>query len=135
KIEDRQKHVSELVQDWIDFDGGPRGVSPKDLDVRLRFDEGKGDVTVNSAPGAKQRGWTFGGAPPIWGEETWLWPGMRLDATTTLSAPEVGDFEKDRGFSAGGWMQVRFNPTAIGDVNSGSLISRLDQPHASRGWE
>jgi hypothetical protein len=135
KIEERQNKAAGLVQDWVDFDGGPRGVSTKDLDVRLRFDEGKGDVAINSAPGAKRREWKFGGAPPVWGEETWLWPGIRLDSTTTLSAPDVGDFEKDQGFSAGGWLQVRFNPTAIGDVNSGSLISRLDQPHGSRGWE
>jgi hypothetical protein len=131
----RKAKVDDLERDWIDFDTPAKSVSAENLDLRFRFDEGKGDLAINSAPGTTHKSWKFGGSPPLWNEETLLWPAMRLDATTTLSVPNVGDFEKDRPFSAGGWLMVRFNPTAIGDVNTASLISRMDASHAFRGWE
>jgi len=134
-INSRAGQSSQLIQDWLDFDALPRHVSNKDLALRFRFDEGKGDQAINTSASASTRSIKFGGSAPIWGEETWLWPSMRLDATTTLSIPDAGDFEKDQLFSGGGWVQVRFNPTAIGDVNTGSLISRLDAAHEFRGWE
>ena len=42
--------------------------------------------------------------------------------------PEVGDFEKDQSFSAGLWVYMT-------DDNSGSIIARMDEDDAFRGWD
>jgi hypothetical protein len=132
ELDARRTQSDSLIRDWLEFGEAPGRVSAKHLDLRFRFDEGKGDVVTNAADGSQVK---FTGTAPIWGEETWLWPSLRFEAGTKLELPNIGDYEKDQPFSGGGWFQIRFNPTAIGDVNSGSLMSRLDNSHGSRGWE
>jgi hypothetical protein len=74
-------------------------------------------------------------ASPVWGEQVWQWPSMRMQAQSKLTVPDVGDFDLDEPFSAGCWAQVRWNPAQIGDVNSAALMSRMDSKDKSRGWD
>ena len=131
----RRQQIQSLLADWIDFGERPKRVSTQDLALRFRFDEQKGDVAINSAPHPAPKTVKFAGPAPVWGEETWLWPSLRFEAATKLEIPDAGDFERDQPFSAGGWFQVRFNPTAIGDVNIGSLMSRMQTSPGLRGWD
>jgi hypothetical protein len=135
QLDSRQKQIQSLLVDWLDFGDRPKAVSTHDLDLRFRFDEQNGDLAINSAPHAEPKSVKFIGTSPVWGEETWLWPSLRFEAATKLELPIAGDFEKDQPFSAGGWFQIRFNPTAIGDVNIGSLMSRMQTSSGLRGWD
>ena len=52
---------------------------------------------------------------------------VKPDAVIDLS--EVGDFEKDQGFSYGAWVKLT-------DVNTfGAIFSRMDEQNAYRGWD
>ena len=135
EMSSRRRELPALLADWLDFGPLPKRVSTKDLVLRFRFDEQKGDSAVNSAPHAEPKEAKFIGTPPVWGEQTWLWPSLRFEAATKLEIPGAGDFEKDQPFSAGGWFQIRFNPTAIGDVNIGALMSRMQISPGLRGWD
>lgn len=135
KIERRKKNENRLIQQWLTSDNGPKAVSEDGLQLRLRLDEQNGTEVRNSAPGAKPEQVSFTGSAPVWGEQTWLWPALRLQANSKLELKSIGDFEKDQPFSAGGWVRVRFNPTGIGDVTTGTVLSRMDSAHGSRGWE
>jgi hypothetical protein len=44
------------------------------------------------------------------------------------TVPEAGDFERDQPFSAGLWIK-------LGDDKSGSVIARMDEDEAFRGWD
>jgi hypothetical protein len=47
----------------------------------------------------------------------------------TLTVPDAGDFEKDKGFSYGAW--VKFTK----DAPSGAIFARMDDQHDFRGWD
>ncbi len=49
-------------------------VAADKLVLRLRLDEGGGEVLKNSAPHAQQASFPIGKSKPQWGETTWLWP-------------------------------------------------------------
>ena len=135
KLTRREQKVDRLLKKWLAGGNSPREVSPEGLVFRFRFNEGKGETAANSAPGATPKTVQFSGTAPVWGEQTWLWPALRLEAATKLELPNVGDFERDQTFSGGGWVEVRANPAGIGDVAAGSIMSRLDSAHGARGWD
>jgi hypothetical protein len=47
----------------------------------------------------------------------------------TIEIPEAGDFEKDQGFSCGGWVKI----PKRGQV--GAVLARMDNPNGHRGWD
>lgn len=110
---------------------GPTFVSTDQLELRLRFDEGTGDVVHNSAPHAEIAKFKTHVAPMIWGETNWLWPSARFDINTRLPLAQVGDVDADEAFSAGGWIMLREN------ADKGAMLARLEGPGGSngRGWE
>lgn len=133
QIDDQRANADVLIKQWLaSGKDEPQRVSDDKIQVRFRFDENKAGQVINSADG---KSYSFTGSAPVWGEQTLLWPAMRFDASTKLELPDAGDFEKDQAFSGGGWLRVRFNPTAIGDVRSGAIMSRSDSAHGVRGWD
>jgi hypothetical protein len=97
-----------LIPGWLGSrQNPPRPVSTDKLLLRLRLDEGAGDVVLNSAPHAAIARFKTEQAPPQWGETTWLWPDFRMDTSTRLKMGDTGDFDSDHAFSCGGWMMVR----------------------------
>ncbi len=105
------------------------------LVVRLRLDEGTGDVLKNSAPHANPATFRASTLKPEWGEVTWLWPDFRMQSSTRVLLDQTGDYEANQAFSSGGWFMMRSAPYfAVGD-SSETLISKMDTTQHYRGWD
>ena len=122
-----------LIQNWLASKQNPaQPVSTDKLQLRLRLDEGGGDVLKNSAPDGKT--FPLGKFKPQWGETTWLWPDFRMDTSTRVEMGQIGDFEWDQPFSSGGWFMLRSAPNFTSSKVSGALISKMDSTQHDRGW-
>ena len=139
KLDARRAHVRELVAAWIAAGSRPKPVPPEALELRLRLDEGKGDVVENSAPDAKIKEFKADTNPLVWGENSWLWPSMRMDIFTRLALGNSGDVDAGDKFSAGGWLMLRAKPGGgvKSGTGSGTLLSRMgdDKRKGGAGWE
>jgi len=139
KLDARRARARELVTAWLASGARPKPVAPSGLELRLRLDEGKGDVVKNSAPNAKLKEFRADTNPLVWGENSWLWPSMRMDIFTRLALGDLGDVDAGDKFSAGGWLMLRAKPG--GGVKSGtgngSLLSRMgdEKRKGGAGWE
>ncbi|RYD67419.1 MAG: DUF1553 domain-containing protein, partial [Verrucomicrobiaceae bacterium] len=136
KYEEHRRNVmSEFVKSQAEG-LKPVPVSTEELQVRFRFDEGKGDTVVNSAPGAKTKNYKVDTNPLVWGENSWLWPSMRMDISSKLPLPDQGDFEVDQPFSLSFWTMARMKTANI-DTGNGGIVSRMgDSARMNhRGWD
>jgi len=68
------------------------------------------------------------------GEDVWQWPSMRMDTSTQIEMPEIGDFDSNDAFSVGTWLMPRLESVHT-SPRYGAIVARLDSQHASRGWE
>jgi hypothetical protein len=114
----------------------PEPVSSEALQVHFRFDEGAGDIVHNRAPGAEPARHEVETNPLIWGEDSWLWPSMRMDISSKLALPQAGDFEADQPFTAAFWTMARLK-TSNANTGNGGILSRMgDSARKShRGWD
>ena len=138
QIHDRRAQAKALLASWLAQTlGGPRPVSSEGLRVRLRFDEGKGDVFADSAAGEKRNFATATGVAVVWGEGTWFWPYMRMEISTHLELPGVGDEDGSKPFSVAAWMRPHLRPNEPKDANlpDGVILSRADANQDGRGWQ
>jgi hypothetical protein len=110
-------------------------VSADKLVLRLRLDEGSGEILKNSAPHAQPASFPIGKFKPQWGETTWLWPDFRMDASTHIVLGQTGDYEGNQAFSSGGWFMVRSAPNYTLDNATGALLSKMDTGQHNRGWD
>ena len=125
-----------LVPKWIASHERPaQPVSPENLVLRLRLDEGGGEQLKNSAAHAQQASFPIGKFKPQWGETTWLWPDFRMDASTHVELGQTGDYEGNQAFSSGGWFMVRSAPNYTLDNATGALLSKMDTTQHNRGWD
>ena len=125
-----------LVPKWIASRERPaQPVSPENLVLRLRLDEGGGEQLKNSAAHAQQASFPIGKFKPQWGETTWLWPDFRMDASTHVELGQTGDYEGNQAFSSGGWFMVRSAPNYTLDNATGALLSKMDTTQHNRGWD
>ncbi len=123
-----------LITQWLaSHKNLPEPVSADGLQLRLRLDEGGGDVLKNSAPHAAPAIFAIGPNKPQWGENTFLWPDFRLDTTTRINLAQTGDVEWDQPFSAGGWTMLRVAPSFKNLM--GTLFSKVDSANGMRGWD
>lgn len=131
-----RQHERELVQHWLaSKQNPPLGVSTDKLIVRLRLDEGSGDVLKNSAPNANPASFKATMVKPEWGETTWLWPDFRMPSSTRVLMDQTGDYEHSQAFSSGGWFMMRSAPYfALADAPE-TLISKMDAGQHDRGWD
>jgi mono/diheme cytochrome c family protein len=126
----------ELVQQWLSSrQNPPQAVSTDKLLIRLRLDEGNGNVLRNSAPHATPASFHATRVPPQWGETTWLWPGFRMQSNTRVLLEDAGDFEQNQAFSAGGWFMFRSAPFFATEDTPEALISKMDTTEHDRGWD
>jgi hypothetical protein len=136
QIRSMRLHERDLVRDWISsHKNPPQSVSTEKLLVRLRLDEGKGDVLHNSAPHANPATFKATMVAPQWGETTWLWPDFRMASNTRVVLDKSGDFEGNQAFSAGGWFMFRSAPYFAVDDKAGAMISKMDASQHDRGWD
>src|SRR6201999_2732563 len=92
QIRDRRAQARTLIAAWVAEPLiGPRPVSAEGLQVRLRFDEGKGNAFADSATGEKREIVNATGTPVVWGEGTWFCPWVRMETGTHLELPNLGD--------------------------------------------
>jgi hypothetical protein len=125
-----------LVEQWIRSQkDAPEPVSTARLEMRLRLDEGGGEVLKNSAPHAQTASFPIGKLKPQWGETTWLWPDMRMETSTHIVLGQTGDYEWDQAFSSGGWFMVRSAPNYHLDNAQGALLAKMDTTQHNRGWD
>ena len=54
---------------------------------------------------------------------------FKCDPGTAVELPDVGDFDKDQGFSYGAWVKIPRN------IPGGAVIARMDDQHEFRGWD
>ncbi len=124
-----------LIQRWLASKQNPaQPVATDKLLLRLRLDEGGGEVLRNSAPNASPKVFPLGKFKPQWGETTWLWPDFRMDTSTRVEMGQLGDFEWNQPFSSGGWFMLRSAPNFTSSKVSGALISKMDSTQHDRGW-
>ena len=138
EIHDRRAKAGELIATWLAQPlAGPRPVSSEGLVVRLRFDEGKGDVFADSAAGEKKDLVTATGVPVVWGEGTLFWPYMRMEISTHLELPGVGDEDGSKPFSVATWMRPHLRPNEPSNpgLPDGVILSRADANQDGRGWQ
>ncbi len=124
---------------WLASGQKPQPVATDQLELHLRLDEGRGDVVRNTAPGAALTEFKADTNPLIWGENSWLWPSMRMDIFTRIRLGALGDVEANEGFSAGSWIYLRASPgggVRTGTGN-GSLLARMGDPSVNKGagWD
>ena len=135
----RREKERELIAAWIaqqDRNAIAVPVNPDGLAVRLRFDEQSGTTFADSAPNAKQKHVSATGAPVIWGEGTWFWPYMRMDVSTKLELPDMGEVEANQPFSVGTWVrpQLRPNESKEEEKPAGVILAAADSGQKLRGW-
>lgn len=143
KLHARRARGPELAAAWLAAGNRPKPVANDGLELRLRLDENKGDVVRNSAPGAKVGEFKADTNPLVWGENTWLWPSMRMDIFSRLNLGDHGDAEAGDKFSAGGWLMLRDRPggaqvqAARAGTGSGTLLGRMGDAkrRGGAGWD
>jgi hypothetical protein len=136
KLNDMRMRERELVQSWLaSRQNLPQPMSTDKLVLRLRLDEGSGDVLKNSAPNAQPAVFHATVAKPEWGETTWLWPDFRMQSSTRVLMDQTGDYEATQAFSAGGWFMFRSAPNYPVDGSSGAILSKMDSTQHNRGWD
>ena len=125
-----------LVSRWLQSRQAiPMPVSTDKLAIRLRLNEGGGEVLKNSAPNPEPASFPIGKSKPQWGETTWLWPDFRMDTSTRVMLGQAGNYEGTQHFSSGGWFMLRSAPNLSSDSASGALISKMDSAEHNRGWD
>jgi Protein of unknown function (DUF1553)/Protein of unknown function (DUF1549)/Planctomycete cytochrome C/Concanavalin A-like lectin/glucanases superfamily len=125
-----------LVEQWLHSrQDPPQPVSTDKLTLRLRLDEGGGEVLKNSAPHPQPATFPIGKSKPQWGETTWLWPDFRMDTSTRVMLGQTGNNDWDQPFSTGGWFMLRTGPGFSVTSTSGTLMSKMDTTQHSRGWD
>jgi hypothetical protein len=138
QIHDRRAQARQLISVWLaQSERAPRAVSADRLVVRLRFDEGKDDEFWDSASGVKRKFATATGVPVVWGEGTWFWPYMRMEGSTRLELPDVGDEDGSKAFTVTSWVQPHLRPLEPKDENKpdGVILSRAEATQDGRGWQ
>lgn len=138
KLAARRAQGLQLIAAWLAAGHHPQPVSADRLELRLKLDELRGDVVKNSAPHAAVTEYKADTNPLVWGENSWLWPSMRMDIFTHLPLGKTGDVEAGDKFSAGAWLMLRDKPGLGGKgTGEGALLSRMGDAknHAGAGWE
>jgi len=136
EYEKRRSEAPAHFRQWLTEGHKLMPVSDKNLELHLLLNEGKGDDLHNSAPGAKTLVYKADTNPLIWGEKVWFWPAMRMDISSNVPMPDLGDYEMSEGFSAATWANLRLK-TANQGTGGGALISRMGAQNKDdhRGWE
>lgn len=136
RVRAMQLNERTLVQQWISSQkNAPQPVSTDKLEMRLKLDEGGGEVLKNSAPHAQTASFPIGKLKPQWGETSWLWPDMRTETSTHIVLGQTGDYEWNQAFSSGGWFMVRSAPNYSLDNAKGALLAKMDTTQHNRGWD
>jgi len=136
RLDDLRRTADGRFAAWLAAGNKLHSVSDDQLELRLRLDEGKGDVVANSAPNAGVASFKADTNPLVWGENALFWPSMRMDIASQLPLGQVGTVDGSQAFSGGGWV-LRRQKVGGGSTGSGALISRMRETGSkqTQGWE
>lgn len=135
-LRDRRERANDLIAQWLKSGANaPRAVAADGLEVRLKFNEQQGAVFTNGAPAAAFARVTATGGAPVWGEDTWLWPSMRMDTTTRIELPAVGDVDITDAFAISSWIKPRYETARFSKPPEGVILSRRGAGADAPGWE
>ncbi len=135
-LQARRARAHDLILAWLAQGEPARPVDPAGLQAQLLFNEQQGATFSNTAPQPAFASVTATGGSPTWGEDTWFWPSLRMDTSTRIELPGVGDVDRTDGFSAGAWIMPRMETNASSSPPSGALFGRMDaSPGQLRGWD
>jgi hypothetical protein len=138
EIHQRRARAREFVAAWLnEHELRAVPVATTGLQARFRFDEQRGVTFANSAPGSKLRSVAATESPVIWGEGIWLWPYMRMDISTRLDVPDLGDIEWSQPFTVAFWLRPDLRPLESKDTKKpdGVILARANANEGSRGWQ
>ena len=128
RIEQRKKEAKPDYDAWL-TKAQPADLSPdlnfSNLVVHLPLNEARSNE-VTAAVGTVK---SIKLSPELEWQQGELGPALVLKKGATLDLGDQGDFEKDVGFSYGGWVRVS---KAAGQA---SVIARMDPDDAFRGWD
>ncbi|MGC2404198.1 MAG: DUF1553 domain-containing protein [Acidobacteriaceae bacterium] len=135
QLDDARLQDKVLIDRWLKSgQNPPQSVASDKMQLRLKLDEGGGEVVHNSAPGANPAIFPIGKFKPQWGETTWLWPDLRMDTSTRIELGQIGDYAWSQPFSGGGWFMLRSAPNFTSSSVSGALMAKMDSTQHYRGW-
>jgi len=134
-LQKRRARSHELILQWLAKGAPAVPVNPAGLQVKLLFNEQQGATFANTAPQPAFASVTSTGGSPIWGEETWFWPSFRMETSTRLELPGIGDVERTDAFSVGSWVMPRMETNASSSPQVGTLLGRMDSTAGMRGWD
>ena len=128
-LESRRKNARQEFDDWIDK-ADPEVVArsrPRDTPLmELPLLEGQASTTSLLVNGSAT-------SLPLTESTTWLagpdGPSAILLNGRAAELPAAGDFEHDQPFSTSFWLRVPANDSSY------SVIARMDEPAAHRGWD
>ncbi|MSU76558.1 MAG: DUF1553 domain-containing protein [Gemmataceae bacterium] len=131
KIDDRKKAAQKDFDTWLSqakADQVASLISTDRLALHARLTEAQGKTagfTINGKPRDVNLGdgyeWIAGKGTP---KTLTIKP-----AGSAIAIPEVGDFERDQGFSVGAWVKIPRRGT------TGAIVSRMDAGSKFRGWD
>ena len=131
----REEGAAALIAQWLATGKDPAlPVPARGLEVRLKFDEQQGADFKNSAPGTFAATVTATGAAPVWGEDTWFWPTMRMDTTTRIELA-AGDVDTGDAFAVSTWIKPRYETTRNAKSPEGVILARRAAGEKAPGWE
>jgi hypothetical protein len=103
--------------------------------MRLRLDEGGGEVLKNSAPHAQTSEFPDRQAEAAMGRDNLAVAGYAHGDEHAYRAGPDGDYEWNQAFSSGGWFMVRSAPNYHLDSAKGALLAKMDTTQHNRGWD
>ncbi len=131
KLADGRKQAARADFDkWLSS-ATPDGMAPlvptDGLRLHAPLSEGQG-TTLNLTVDGKSR------AVPLASGVAWAGghiaaKAFKCDQGAAVELADVGDFEKDQGFSYGAWVKIPKN------IPGGAVIARMDDQHDFRGWD
>ncbi len=138
QLQERLSRARELIAAWLAQPRRvPKPISSDGLLVRLRFDEGSGNEFRDSSTEEKRKLATATGTPVVWGEGTFFWPYMRMEISSHIALPEIGDSDGTKPFSVATWLHPHLRPNEPKDqaLPDGVILSRADADQSGRGWQ
>jgi hypothetical protein len=130
QLEDRKKGVRPEFDRWLadpKADHAAGTLPETGLAFHAPLNEGSGDVVTVSLSGKPKRLPMPGGVG--WDKGKLGAKAFRPQAGPAVEVPEVGDFEKDRGFTAAAWLRLTKNN------QTGAVVARMDEGNGHRGWD
>lgn len=128
-LDERKKSAAPRFEQWLAAarpDDVQKEVSDDALVASVPLNEGAG-IEINATCGQPMKFKATG--PVVWRPDGKVGPAATLKAGATFDLGNLGDFEKDKAFSYGAWVNCAGTNAFAG------IIARMDERTDYRGWD